>query len=196
MIPPSHNRSPPYAAVSDLPPRFTHARHTANVVTPPSVSSQQSPHVGRRHRAQGPAAIAPQCEQRALGGSPADISEVTATMFAHRSRSVNPVPNGDVVRRPRLRPGRGRRDERVAGQHGRQPQLGDRQPADLAIELLAIAPRTRDALVARGDLEAAVSGWTNSRQLEVIDFLRRRTVSFASSSAAGGCASPMTSCDA
>jgi hypothetical protein len=82
MIPPSHNRSPPYAAVSDLPPRFTHARHTANVVTPPSVSSQQSPHVGRRHRAHGPAAIAPQCEQRAPGGSPADISEVTAAMFA------------------------------------------------------------------------------------------------------------------
>jgi hypothetical protein len=56
------------------------------------VSSQQLPHVGRRHRAHGPAAIAPQCEQRALGGSPADISEVTATMFAHRRQRRGKPP--------------------------------------------------------------------------------------------------------
>lgn len=73
--PPSHSSRSRYGPVSDLPPRFTHARHTANVVAPPSVSSQQSPHVGRRHRAHGPTAVAPQCEHRADGGSPEDISD-------------------------------------------------------------------------------------------------------------------------
>lgn len=65
-----------------------HARQTANVPAP-STSSQQSPQVGRRHLAHGPAALAPQCEQRSPGGSPEDISDGIGpenTIYARRMR--------------------------------------------------------------------------------------------------------------
>jgi len=55
----------------DAPPRFTHDRHTANVVAPPVLSSQQSPHTDLRQRAQGPAASRRwQIAQRAVGSPP------------------------------------------------------------------------------------------------------------------------------
>lgn len=67
---PSHPSRPSQADASDVPPSFAQRRQTANVFAPPSVSSQQSPHTGRRQRAHGPTAVTPQCEQRASGPSP------------------------------------------------------------------------------------------------------------------------------
>lgn len=48
------------------------------------------------------------------------------------------------------------RRECVARQHRRQRQLGHCELPDLAIKLLAIEPRTRDAPVARRELEVAI----------------------------------------
>jgi hypothetical protein len=62
---PSTTRQP---ELSELPPRRSHVRQIANVVVPPVVSTQQSPHTGLRQRAHGPAATAPHEAQRASAG--------------------------------------------------------------------------------------------------------------------------------
>jgi hypothetical protein len=55
-INPSQATRPNHAVVNEAPPRFTHPKQTANVVAPPVLSSQQSPHTALRQRAHGPAA--------------------------------------------------------------------------------------------------------------------------------------------
>ncbi len=74
----SQPSSPRHAGVSELPPRRTQRVQSAKGVAPPSLSSQQSPHTGARHRAQGPTAVLPQITQRADEPSPVGISEGTA----------------------------------------------------------------------------------------------------------------------
>jgi hypothetical protein len=81
MIIASQPSIPRHAGASVAPPRATHRVHTANVVAPPSVSSQQSPHTGLRQRAHGPTAVHPQIAQRADGASPLDWSEPIATPY-------------------------------------------------------------------------------------------------------------------
>jgi hypothetical protein len=86
MITPSHARSPSHAGASELPPRFTQVRQIANVVAPPAVSSQQSPHTLRRQRAHGPAASrALHNAQRVTGGSPDDIKELMTSRAVRSS---------------------------------------------------------------------------------------------------------------
>jgi hypothetical protein len=62
-------------------------RQSAKVVAPPSVSSQQSPHTSARQRAHGPAALAPHSRHRAVGPSPAGISDVMAGAPRSRCRA-------------------------------------------------------------------------------------------------------------
>ena len=76
MITASQPRSPSHAGANDAPPRFTQDRQIANVVAPPSVSSQQSPHTGARHRAHGPTAVRSHNLQRATGPSPLETNDV------------------------------------------------------------------------------------------------------------------------
>jgi len=68
------------------------------VVAPPSTSSQHAPHVGRRHPAHGPAAIAPQCEQRALGGSSDDMSDGTDRAYGEQIPSGRFLNHSNLLR--------------------------------------------------------------------------------------------------
>lgn len=49
-----------------------------------------------------PIGFAPQCEQRVLGGSPADISEVTTTMFARLRHRPSHGRGANLARRDAL----------------------------------------------------------------------------------------------
>jgi hypothetical protein len=82
MIRPIRSSRPIHAGDSDAPPARTHLLHTANVVAPPSVSSQQSPHTSERQRAHGLTAMAPHSLQRATEPSPVGINEGTAAGYS------------------------------------------------------------------------------------------------------------------
>ena len=74
----SQPTNPSQARANDAPPRFTQPTQMANVVEPPELSSQQSPHTDLRHLAHGPAASrARQIAQRVAGGSSNGMSEPT-----------------------------------------------------------------------------------------------------------------------
>jgi hypothetical protein len=64
------------------------------------------------------------------------------------------------------------------------------------LALLVVGPRYEDGAMGTDAVRFLVlwmAGWIHSRQLEVIDFLRERTVSSARSAADGAYASPTTS---
>src|SRR5687768_17628806 len=88
MISASQPSKPSHAGASDAPPRFTHDRQIANVVAPPSVSSQQSPHTGALQRAHGPTAVRSHSLQRATGASLLDISDVIGAARSTQIRRV------------------------------------------------------------------------------------------------------------
>lgn len=66
----SHRRNPPQPPRSDLPLLSSHARQNAYTLSPPSVSTQQSPHTGSPQLAHGPAASAPHRTHRATPPPP------------------------------------------------------------------------------------------------------------------------------
>src|SRR5687768_13943625 len=105
MISASQPSKPSHAGASDEPPRLTHVRQIANVVAPPSVSSQQSPHTGARQRAHGPTAVFSQSLQRATGPSPLEISDVIACAAWSRSPTRAASPS---LRRQKRRTSRDR----------------------------------------------------------------------------------------